>query len=46
MVFSIFTVKLPQVQVEQPQTLEDDLETAKKVTKCTVYFDPTPYSIS
>ena len=43
MVFSIFTFKLPQVQVEQPQTLEEDLETPKRVTRCTVYFDPSPY---
>ena len=43
MVFSIFTVKLPQVQVEQPQTLQEDLEIAKRVTRCIVYFDPSPY---
>ena len=43
MVFSIFTVKLPQLQVQQPQTLDEDLETAKRVTRCTVYFDPSPY---
>ena len=43
MVFSIFTVKLPQLQVDQPQTLEEDLETAKRITRCIVYFDPSPY---
>ena len=44
MVFSIFAFKLPQLQVEQPQTLEEYLETAKRViARCTVYFDPSPY---
>ena len=43
MVFSIFTFKIPQVQVEQPQTLVEDLETAKRVTRCNIYFDPSPY---
>ena len=32
MVFSIFTVTLPQLQVEQPQTLEEDPQTVKRTT--------------
>ena len=32
MVFSIFTVTLPQLQVEQPQTLEEGPQTVKRTT--------------
>ena len=34
MVFSIFTVKLPQLQVEQPQTLEEGPQTVERTTVC------------